>query len=130
MGLDNGIYTKLKKKPPKYLHIWQYSDGDYEILYWRKYWGVREMILEIVGGYQDNYCNDGTFEINYKQMKKILVMCVNLCRKKFYDEYANSYVFTFEDSKKVMRWNVLRAWWLLRQMKKDPSIKVYFYDSY
>lgn len=133
MGLDNGIMCKLKNKPPKFLHFYHFkSEDEYEILYWRKYWGVRREILKILNGYDSTNigCNDGIFNISYDQMKTIFHLCVKLCNKKFFDEYAGSHVFNYEDSKKIMRWNVLRAGWLLMKMKFDKSIKPYFYDSY
>ena len=78
MGLDNGIMLKIKDNklnlPEKLKAAFEsYSEGSYDVLYWRKCWNVRGAILDVLA---ENQCfedeNDYKYHISLEVFEKIL----------------------------------------------------------
>jgi hypothetical protein len=125
MGLDNGIYIKEKENEErKKLQKKQFFWGD-EVAYWRKCWGIRRVILDILNTKEGDY----GYAISRDKLKEIIIALKKFNKKEYWDAYADS-IWTFEefaDSRKRILRNLR---WLHRYMYFHPETEVYFYDSY
>ena len=125
MGLDNGIYVKRNKeqeraKLPNKDFFW----GD-EVAYWRKCWGIRNAILNILG--RNNGMED--YLISREQLKEIIAALKKFNKKAYWDAYADS-IWSFEEFKEDRKRILRNLKWLYRYTYFHPEIEVYFYDSY
>jgi len=125
MGLDNGIYIKKAGQDEKVKLPERYSFWGDEIAYWRKCWGIREAILEVLAENEEEYI----YHISRPQLKRIIEALKLFNNKAYWDEYADS-IWTFEEFKHSRRKILRNLKWLYRYMYFDPSLEVYFYDSY
>lgn len=137
MGLDNGIMleinsTKKIKIPKCFVHEQWFDQGEYEICYWRKCWGIRNSIIVDVfekSTHTDMY----EFQITANDIPKIIAVL------KFYDHKItwgqdNSMIWDYKRDHihKQLKNNIK----CLKELKKflqkyqNEDIKCYFYDSY
>ena len=126
MGLDNGIYITKAGNDEKIKLSERYSFWGDEIAYWRKCWGIRRVILEILEESKeeyDDYC------ISRPQLKEIINALKLFNKKAYWDKHADS-IWTFEEFKHNRKKILRNLKWLYRYMYFHPEIKVYFYDSY
>lgn len=131
MGLDNGIMVCRKDNLPFGIRHLDY-DGwrkehhlDIEIAYWRKCWGIRRTILDILGVSSED---DSEFEMNGCEVLAV-IRALKTINKKNWEERAGDY-WTWEEYKNTHRWNIRRLKRLARIMRRHPDLEVYFYDSY
>ena len=127
MGLDNGFIVKnVKRKDLPIFIIYpfnkDYTDGEVEVAYFRKYWGFRNEYVRRLGLEE---------EYEYKLSKEDLVYAINLLTyyiRKNPSDADNGY---WDDrTKKTLnrnRWNLI---WVYIWYKFHPSAEIYFYDSY
>lgn len=143
MGLENGIYVKPTTNRAKdylqenweKLDIIELSDGSdaYEIAYFRRYWGIRNDILKVLGMTRDEI-NDtdlcGEYFVDMIQFSKIYdVLCTNIERD--YCEEHNGYW-----DYRIAARNLGNAIWIVGSMLIDfdnldlwDEIELGFYDS-
>lgn len=155
MGLDNGISLKLKKPTEaveKKLEEMEFDhyDGDYyELLYWRKCWGVRKVILDILEdhGYE---VNDDTYrwELDIDTLKAIVARLTKCYNQEWWDNNGDS-IWDFievdvdDDGREViddvfcshMWYDLCQAYYFLGWLENAPeeyknNIIIEFYDSY
>lgn len=114
MGLDNGIIAKTK-------------NGESTICYWRKCWNIRNAIFDIIGRpapedevYEYSLSLDNIVDIYY--MLKHL-------DKENWDENGGS-IWDWDTKKKGIKRDIKELNKLIKAMKKNKIIEVYFYDSY
>ena len=135
MGLDNGIMLKIKDAEefgpmPEWIRREEWEDKygfDYEILYWRKCWNVRNEILTYLGAELDEY--------QWTIMPDDLVNIIHLLRTYVYGEEnwnSGESIWTWEEvGENFLHWleyaEKVAAW--LRTKPYD-SYQLYFYDSY
>ena len=84
MGLDNGIYIKGYRKKPFYVKDDLYDQSNQiDLAYWRKYWGLRNDIINII--YENYYGNDSEVLLSENQIKKIrnLIMEITFSKKRY-----------------------------------------------
>lgn len=136
MGLDNGIIVRHREGRPIYIPRRYYDyvyelggNSQYEIAYWRKCWGLRDKILDILNIDQSDY---DSYDINLdrEDIKNIIKLLKKFTKKDYWNKYADSIwsfdIDIYKRQKRIIR-NLKFIHW---RMRLDPEINVYFYDSY
>lgn len=134
MGLDNGIMLKIVDKEtfgpmPAWIKREDWEDKynfDYEVLYWRKCWNVRAVILFYLNGHQEG----GDFPMQLEDLLYINKTLKKLYTKKNWDERQS--IWSWEDIKESYPENLKYAEKVAEWLKTKPegSYQLYFYDSY
>lgn len=107
----------------KKLCQYEYTDN-IEIAYWRKCWQVRAIVLNILGGEND----ECVYDVSREQLLDIISGLTKNIKRKWY-EYGPPY-WEWKDYKINHKKNVRNLRRLAKLMKKYPDIVVEFYDSY
>lgn len=134
MGLDNGIMLKITDKEkfgpmPAWIKREEWEDKynyDYEILYWRKCWNVRSVILFYLNGHQEG----GDFPMQLEDLVYINKTLKKLYTKKNWDERQS--IWSWDEIKDTYKSNLKYAEKIAKWLKDKPlgSYELYFYDSY
>ena len=131
MGLDNGIRIKNKTKkqlsfwPFHFPFDWESDDGDTDLCYWRKCWGLREDVLRILG--MEEYPDEYEFTLTWKDVRKIRRLIEGYLKHP--DRWDRS-IWEFEDMKDCLHEDWRNLIFLEYWMRSHPKETVYFYDSY
>lgn len=131
MGLDNGIMIGRSNALPQCIlqsfdEEWRTRGGfDLEVAYWRKCWGVRRIIYNVLG---QPFENDSMILINRNDVLAVIRALKTLNKKNWYEE--GSEYWSWDEYKNTHRWSLRRLKKLARIMYQYPHIHVYFYDSY
>jgi len=133
MGLDNGIVaTGLTRDDiPCFVKLpfdKDYPPNEIDITYWRKWWGLRGDILDVLHApYQEDTCH---IPVDAEDIPAIIRKMEKYCSKEYWDENADS-IWEFEE---VIGFSLLQQMlnlkWLHAYMLEHPEVKCYFYDSY
>lgn len=133
MGLDNGIVIKKIAREQIGL-IPPYIEGDtteynneirIEVAYWRKCWGIRNEIINILHMNSDQYIT----EIGVEDIPAIIRMLYKFLSEEYWSKYGDS-IWEYEDIKEKLVQNIINLKWLYYFMQKNDNIEVEFYDSY
>lgn len=129
MGLDNGIVVRNGKG--RNLRVKDYWDGidagnDIEVAYWRKCWGIRDEILEVLGADIDG---GGDYKLDLDKMRDVITVLKKFTKRDYWNENADS-IWEFDEFKSNQRRIIRNLIRILKWMKKEPDLEVYFYDSY
>ncbi len=132
MGLDNGIVVKnIPKEAIPYFVKLPYAafdeNGsiDMEIIYFRKCWGIREAIFNVIHG-----TNLSRTEIDIEDIPAIIRALEKFCSKEYWDENAES-IWTFEEAFDfILIQQIINLKWLYFYWQEHPEVTAYFYDSY
>lgn len=130
MGLDNGIYIKGYKKKPFYIKDDLYDQSNQiDLAYWRKYWGLRNDIINII--YENYYGNDSEVLLSENQIKKIrnLIMEITFSKKRYLESCSGYWDYNIYSVLRGIR-QMINLTWAARQVRKNPEVKVFWYDSY
>jgi len=136
MGLDNGIQLKLasKKVPEDFpdkgsLDKWDFDTlektGELEVAYWRKCWGIREMILGVLHADQGG----GEYPVKAEDLPAIRRGLVKFLNPKTWEEDADS-IWEYEEMYETLLQQLLNLKWLEKYLKDHPEDSASFYDSY
>lgn len=133
MGLDNGIVIKKITKEqieliPSYIEtdITEYNDEiRIEIAYWRKCWGIRNEIINIL--HMDS--NQYKTKIDMEDIPAIIRMLYKFLSEEYWSECGDS-IWEYEDIKEKLVQNIINLKWLYYFMQKNENIEIEFYDSY
>lgn len=134
MGLDNGIILKLEdnKLPEDFpTSIDKYSlekvekDGELEIAYWRKCWGIRAAIIGVL----HMPANEYEHQVEADDVPAIRRELHKFLYPEYWEENADS-IWEYNEYIEWMLDIMLNLKWLENYMKKHPNAYVYFYDSY
>lgn len=129
MGLDNGIYIKGYKKKPFYVKDDFYDQSNQiDLAYWRKYWGLRNDIINII---YENYGNDSEVLLSENQIKKIrnLIMEITFSKKRYLESCGGYWDYNIYSVLRGIR-QMINLTWAARQVRKNPEVEVFWYDSY
>lgn len=149
MGLDNGIIVRTKEKGKIFstmqkagvgidapIELNENIDGDfkyeYEIVYWRKCYGIRSYILSIIRRNHDEK-TEGKFYFpltvnDLKDIQWLVYQCS--ISKRYFDDQANS-IFEYDAMRPILERQVQNLEILIQEkLKQGDNIKVIFYDSY
>ena len=130
MGLDNGIYIKGYKKKPFYVKDDLYDQSNQiDLAYWRKHWGLRNDIINII--YENYYGNDSEVLLSENQIKKIriLIMEITFSKKKYLESCGYYWNYNIYSVLRGIR-QMINLTWAARQVRKNPEVEVFWYDSY
>ena len=130
MGLDNGIYIKGYRKKPFYVKDDLYEQSDQiDLAYWRKYWGLRNDIINII--YENYYGNDSEVLLSENQIKKIrtLIMEITFSKKRYLESCSGYWDYNIYSVLQGIR-QMINLTWAARQVRKNPEVEVFWYDSY
>ena len=131
IGLDNGIVIRgvTREDLPKlvrYPNEKDYINGEVEVCYWRKCWGLRNEIMQHLCAYSSDP-DQWEFKLSIDDVDFIRALIVTYLKHP--EDWDNS-IWDFHEIKHSLRnqrWNLilLRFW-----MKNHPDKDVIFYDSY
>ena len=130
MGLDNGIYIKGYRKKPFYVKDDLYDQSNQiDLAYWRKHWGLRKDIINII--YENYYDNDSEVLLSENQIKKIriLIMEITFSKKRFLESCNGYWNYNIYSVLRGIR-QMINLTWAARQVRKNPKVEVFWYDSY
>lgn len=130
MGLDNGIYIKGYRKKPFYVKDDLYDQSNQiDLAYWRKYWGLRNDIINII--YENYYGNDSEVLLSENQIKKIrnLIMEITFSKKRYLESCSGYWDYNIYSVLRGIR-QIINLTWAARQVRKNPKVEVIWYDSY
>ena len=130
MGLDNGIYIKGYRKKPFYVKDDLYDQSNQiDLAYWRKYWGLRNDIINII--YDNYYSNDSEVLLSENQIKKIrnLIMEITFSKKRYLESCSGYWDYNIYSVLRGIR-QMINLTWAARQVRKNPEVEVFWYDSY
>ena len=130
MGLDNGIYIKGYRKKPFYVKDDLYDQSNQiDLAYWRKYWGLRNDIINII--YENYYSNDSEVLLSENQIKKIrnLIMEITFSKKRYLESCSGYWDYNIYSVLQGIR-QMINLTWAARQVRKNPEVEVFWYDSY
>ena len=135
MGLDNGIQFKILDREkfgdiPKWFKRESWEDQhnfDYEVLYWRKCWNVRHIILDVLGeGSDDGY----EFDITREELVEIIHRLEDdLHYFDFLEGEWGSCIWEWNEFRYIRKRNIKNLKKLAKMMKRYPEIEVIFYES-
>lgn len=134
MGLDNGIVLKIDEFPKDfYTEKSDFGTSSYDekakelnIAYWRKCWGIREAILNIVGR---NNLDEFEYKIEWDDVPAIIRALKNFLNEKYWNDSADS-IWEYEEYIDTMIDIILNLKWLEKYLKDHKDAECYFYDSY
>lgn len=127
---DNGIYIKGYKKKPFYVKDEFYDQSNQiDLAYWRKYWRLRSDMIDII--YAEYKGNDSEVLLSAKQIKEMrtLIWKITLSKKRYLeacDYYWNYNIYSILRGIRQM----INLTWAARQVRKNPEVEVFWYDSY
>ena len=129
MGLDNGfIVTGLTLADiPSFVKLPFQTDykNSIEIAYWRKCWGIRNVIFDKI-----HTVNQGLAKIDAEDISVVIKILKHFCSKEIWEEEADS-IWEFEEIFEFsLLQQMLNLLWLQSYMKEHPEVECYFYDSY
>lgn len=133
MGLDNGIYVKSNRREitrdilPESL-VYPFDGNDVEIAYWRKCWGLRNNILNVLGTRfaEDNYKSEiDTIE----KVQDVMDVIYYFMDKEHWESEGDS-IWEYENSIRGLRDDYMNLVIMIEFMKDNPDVYLVFYDSY
>lgn len=135
MGLDNGITIIVPKQFIAKLGTWDSSNStdessEYDICYWRKCWGIRRAILNVLDPEglkrQDGETN---YPIEAEDVPAIIRALRPFFNENYWNEEAES-IWTFDEMFETLIDNVVNLQKLKELLESNPEVKCEFYDSY
>ena len=131
MGLDNGAICKNIKRDdiPTWVHLpwgWRTDRDDVELIYFRKYWGIRSEILCKLHCTEDN---DSETCIDAEDIIPIVKILMKYLDKEYYEDNANS-IWEYEEAYDNIQQSIINLMWLKIYMESHPDVQCYFYDSW
>jgi len=102
------------------------TEGNIELAYWRKCWGIRDKILDALE--YDNEGN-GTYRITYSELKTVIEVLKKFLDKEYWDENADS-IWDYDEFYDNQKKNIKQLKWAYTYMRWHPEAELFFYDSY
>ena len=100
-------------------------DYDLDVAYWRKCWNVRDIILDLLHVSLDN---DSQTPMSIDDVVAVIKALKQLNAKNYTDR--GSCIWAWSDFRDINQRNIAALNQLVRLMKKNDNIEVYFYDSW
>ena len=137
MGLDNGIYVKSKKRnltrydlPEGIAYPFDEDyNGEVEILYWRKNWGLRNAVMNAFG-WRAASADQYKFEIDTPdQVIELIKIIVGFMDRETWEEDGDS-IWEYDVAINVLKYNIINLAIIAAYMQFNPDVYLEFYDSY
>ena len=138
MGLDNGIIVRSNRRkitremlPEGMVYPWDEKfdlpDGGVEILYWRKNWGLRDIVVNTFPVYEDTGY-DYLVETP-QQVFELIRIIVPFMSKEKWEEDGDS-IWDYDEILPILQQNIINLALIASFMKNNPDVYLLFYDSY
>lgn len=114
--------------PPiiKYPFDTDYND-EVEIVYWRKNWGLRYGVLDILG---KRFSDEYKFEIDKPEtVEEIVWLIVEFLNEEKWENEGQS-IWTYEEARHGLLRDIINLVAIQVVMEENPDIFLEFYDSY
>ena len=130
MGLDSGINIRRNTAPERASKIfheeeWKKKYNHIDVAYWRKCWNVRNIVFELLD-IED--FNDSETTMTADDVERVVAELRKLNSANFCDD--GDCIWDWDDFKRFNRRNIKNLKRLARLMRKEPTMEVYFYDSW
>lgn len=130
MGLDNGLILRNPKveQIPSYIISRFDFDETLDVCYWRKCWGIRRAILNVLdpqGVRSDEY----EFRVEAEDVPAIKKALKPFFDSIYWEENGDS-IWEYEEYKDVLLQDWVNLTWLEEYLKNNPDAVCFFYDSY
>lgn len=135
IGLDNGFYVKSNKRKItremlpsviKYPFDIDYN-GDVEIVYWRKNWGLRYGVLDILG---KRFEDGSIYEIDKPEtVEEIIELIAIFLDPEKWEEDGQS-IWTANQARPGLLQDIVNLAAIQVFMEENPDVYLEFYDSY
>ena len=127
MGLDNGVVlkTNLEIDFPHKIWDWRNDHQEYDICYWRKFWGLRNTVVREFN--QEFEC--ARIPLDAEGVGKLLCILEEFQDRDFYEQNGDS-IWAYEE---YLIHNIRcceNLIWLQNFLEEHPNEECYFYDSY
>lgn len=131
MGLDNGIIVKgvTRAQLPRFYYPFDedFSEGEVEICYWRKWWTFRNLIIDRFRWFNGEEVSE--YKLSVDDVRYIRQLLIDYLHHPKQFESDNNFR-EFKEVKGLMRKHIRNLQLLARWMQHNPDKEVYFYDSY
>lgn len=131
MGLDNGfVMCNLNKKDvPDFATFWllhDYSEPDKaEVIYWRKCWGLRNVVLDVLHASDNDY----RIPVEAEDIPAIIRAIKPFFNEQYWEDEGRS-IWTYDEMFDNLVNSVLTLEWMKWYLEEHPDVSCYFYDSY
>ena len=98
---------------------------DPSVAYWRKCWNVRNIVFELLEIYD---FNDSQTTMTADDVKRVVAELRKLNSANYRDR--GDCIWDWDEFKRSNRRNIKNLKRLARLMRKEPTVEVYFYDSW
>lgn len=134
MGLDNGVIVKSRRRaitremlPEGLVYPWDEKlDGPdtVEILYWRKNWGLRNIVVHTFPAEDYDYLIETP-----QQVFELIRIIVSFMNKETWEEDGDS-IWDYDEILPILQRDVINLAIIASFMKNNPDVYLVFYDSY
>jgi len=133
LGLDNGIIVRSNRRAitrdmlPEELEYpfnRDYDPEEVEILYWRKNWGLRNVVVNTFP--DDDY--DYLIETP-QQVFELIKIIISFMNKEKWEEDGDS-IWDYDEILPILQQNIINLAIIAAFMKNNPDVYLVFYDSY
>lgn len=103
-------------------------DETLDVCYWRKCWGIRKAILNVLdpqGVMSDEY----EFRVEAEDVPAIKKALIPFFDSVYWEENGDS-IWEYEEYKDVLLQDWVNLTWLEEYLKNNPDAVCFFYDSY
>lgn len=130
MGLDNGfVMCNLNKKDvPNFATFWlrDYDEPDKaEVIYWRKCWGLRDVVLDVLHASNNDY----RIPVEAEDIPAIIRVIKPFFNERYWEDVGDS-IWTYDEMFDNLVNSVLTLEWMKWYLEEHPDVTCYFYDSY
>lgn len=135
MGLDNGLYIKSDVRkitremlPEGIFFPFEYDYDDVvQVLYWRKYWGVRNEVMRTFGWYDGD---SGYYELDTPaKVMRFIEIVASWLNEERWEEDGDS-IWEYNEVRLSLIHNIINLSIIYTLMESNPDIYLIFYDSY
>ena len=136
MGLDNGIFVRSNRRTitrdilPEELEYpfnRDYCQEEAEILYWRKNWGLRNVVVNTFPNEDEN--NYRYLIETPQQVFELIKIIVSFMNQEKWEEDGDS-IWDYDEILPILQQNVINLAIIAAFMKNNPDVYLIFYDSY
>ena len=136
MGLDNGIYVRSTHRaitrvmlPEEITYPFERDyDNGVEILYWRKNWGLRNKVVDLLAPINENKKYDYIIDTP-NQVFDLIRIIVSFMDKDKWEEDGDS-IWEYDEILPILQRDVINLSIIAAFMKNNSDVYLEFYDSY
>lgn len=132
MGLDNGIEVRSRIRKLTRVDLpseinYPFNFNDTEILYWRKNWGLRDIVVETFPLDSDSSWKHIIDTPN--QVFELIKIIINFMNKEKWEEDGDS-IWEYDEILPILQRDVMNLAIIAAFMQNNPDVFLEFYDSY